>query len=69
MNNERREKLKGQLRMKISALLVTAYSMHGYKEFSVGVTTEIMKLIEESWDIVQGNDNPLSDINLDKWEG
>ena len=65
---ERYNKLRGQMRMRINVLLSTAYAMHGYKEYSGGVTNEIMYMVEESWDIVRGKDKPLPEINLRRWE-
>lgn len=65
---ERDQKLKGQMRMRINTLLVTAYPMHGYKDLAPGVTHEIMIQVEESWDIIRGKDKPLPEPNIKRWE-
>ena len=61
-------KLKSQMTTRINALLATAYSMHGYKDFAPGVTNEIMGIVEESWDVVRGRDKPLPEPNIKRWE-
>ena len=67
LSDERYAKLKGQLQMRIQALLSTAYSMHGYKNQAPDVAHEIMDMVEESWDIVRGRDKPLPNPDLRRW--
>jgi len=61
-------KLKGQTQMRIQAILSTVYAMHGYKDYAAPITSEIMGIVEESWDIVRGKPKPLPEPNLRKWE-
>ena len=68
LSDERYTKLRGQMRIRISSLLATAYAMHGYKEYAPKVAKEIMGMVEESWDIVRGQDKPLPEIDLGRWE-
>ena len=68
MMDDRREKLKGQMQMRFNAVLSSAYAMHGYKNYAPGVTHALMELVEESWDIVQGEEKPLSQPNVDYWD-
>ena len=68
LTDDRYDKLKSQLRRRIDILLSTAYSMHGYKEYSLGVAFAIMEMVEESWDIVRGQDKPLPEPDIRRWE-
>jgi len=68
LSEERYQKLKGQMQIRIGALLATAYSMHGYQNIAGGVAQEIMFIVEESWDIVRGKDKPLPEPKLERWE-
>ena len=68
MNEERLVKLKGQMTLRFNAILTTTYSMYGYKEYAPGVTRALMGIVEESWDIVRGEDKPLSLPDIDYWK-
>jgi len=65
--DDRYAKLKGQMTTKINALLASAYSMHGYRDYAPDITREIMGLVEESWDIIRGRDKPLPTPRLRDW--
>ena len=61
-------KLKSRLGGRITILLQGVYSKHGYVDYAFGASGEIMRLVEESWDIVRGKDKPLPEPNLSRWD-
>jgi len=68
LSDNRYAKLKSQMSMRIGALLSTVYSMYGYSNYAAPVTHEIMEMVEESWDIVRGQDKPLPEPDIRRWE-
>lgn len=53
-------KLKFHTESQIRKLLEDTYSMHGYKDFALGASTQIMELVEQSWKAVRGRDVPIA---------
>ena len=68
LTDERYAKLTGQMRLRFNTLLVIAYPMHGYKDLAPGVTNALMEIVEESWDIIRGQDKPLPEPDIRRWE-
>jgi len=58
LSDERYAKLKGQTRLQVSGML-DVFNMYGQDVFIPPTVDAIMLVIEETWDVIRGEDKPI----------
>ena len=68
LSDDRYAQLKSQMTGRFVIELRKEYPMHGYIDFAPGVANLLMHYVEESWDIIRGQDKPLPEPSkMNRW--